>query len=214
MVAKLLVADDHALICEAVTDAFKACGPGFEVSCVHDGLSLLGFLELNLETDAVIVDHDLPGLREADLLALVRERFPDVKIVVLTDSNDESVLQRARQLGINGWARKLETGEDLVRIVEKAIHGEEAFSVADEKARMSRPTLFANTSAGSSRLTHRQLEILALLADGFSNREIAESLDLSENTVKVHVHAVLKLLGARNRTQAVAAARKASLVPL
>ena len=214
MTARLLVADDHALICEAVTDAFNALDPGFEVSCVHDGLSLLGFLELSPHTDVVLVDRDLPGFRGASLIVLVQERFPGVKIVILTAVDDESDLQEARQLGVQGWASKTEPGRNLVRIVQKVLQGEKVFPIAKQEARSSPSKVPETANAVSPRLTHRQLEILTLLADGLSNRAIAENLDLSENTVKVHVHAVLKMLGVRNRTQAPAAARKASLVPL
>jgi DNA-binding NarL/FixJ family response regulator len=210
---KLLVADDHALIREAVTDAFEA--HGFEVASVEDGLSLIGFLELNSDTDAVLLDSEMPGVQGAELVALVRKRFPGVKIVLMTASDDEAgvSVEKAKRGGIQGYARKSEPSKNLVQIVRQVLEGKRVFPIVEQKERTLPSDWRRKNGAGYTQLTGRQREILAFVAEGFSNREIAEKLDLSENTVKVHVHAVLKMLGAKNRTQAAAEARKARLVP-
>lgn len=210
---KLLIADDHALIREAVTGAFEA--HGYDVASVEDGLSLIGFLELNSDTDAVLLDSEMPGVQGAELVALVRKRFPKVKIVLMTASDDEPgvSVEGAKRRGIQGYARKSEPSKKLVRIVRQVLAGKRVFPLLEKKEEMLPSDWRRTTGVGSTQLTGRQREILALVAEGFSNREIAEKLDLSENTVKVHVHAVLKMLGAKNRTQAAAEARKARLVP-
>lgn len=209
MPTKLLIADDHPLIREALTDTFLALGEAYSVSAVPDGTGLLAALSSQPDTALVLLDLFMPGPDGFELLAGIRQSFPDVKVVVLTASENPEDLHTAIQLGAAGYVLKSEPSTELIAVVRQVLDGKKSFPGAmagPEKASISDPD--GQDTAASIPLTDRQMEVLKLIAEGFSNKEIARRLELSENTVKIHVSAVFRGLGVHNRTQAAVSARQ------
>lgn len=209
MTVKLLIADDHPLIREALSDRFSALGDQYETSTVADGHALLSRLELQPETALVLLDLYMPGPHGADLLSTLRDRFPHVKIVVVTGSEDPADRELAARFGAADYVLKTAPSPELVAVVERVLAGEESTSQAIDKKRPRKTRERATTSP----LTHRQVEVLELIAAGLSNKEIARKLQLSEHIVKIHVAAILQVLGVCNRTQAAVKARSFGISP-
>ena len=215
MRVNLIIADDHPLIREALTDTFSAFSAEYEVRAVADGHGLLKELAENRQAAIVLLDLFMPGPDGFELLAAVREEYPGVKVVVLTASEDPADLETAARLGAAGYVLKSEPSHELVTVVQRVLSGETAFPdrgcfhpdvAGPERA-------LGTDSAADLCLTDRQMEVLKLIADGFSNKEIARMLDLSENTVKIHVSGIFRALGVSNRTQAAVAARQSGVLP-
>jgi len=152
------------------------------------------------------------GLAESDgsawdaYLAMVHARFPDLKIIVLSTLEDQVAIAKALRAGAAGYVVRRATPDDLRSAVRQALsptvyHAEPAVSVGPA----------ANVGPGS--LTPRELEVIALVAEGHSNAEIAESLGISEVTVKGHLWRIYRRIDAKNRAEAVTRVRAMGLLP-
>lgn len=207
MPVKLLIADDHPLIREALTDTFASLRETFDISAVADGERLLTALSAQPDTALVLLDLFMPGPNGFELLAAIRERFAEVKVVVLTSSEDPGDLRTAVKLGAAGYVLKSEPSNELISVVHRVLAGGVSFpEVMADLEHTDDPQ--AAMEGAELPLTDRQVEVLQLIAEGLSNKEIARRLGLSENTVKIHVSAVFRVLGVHNRTQAAVVARQ------
>ncbi len=214
MPTKLLIADDHPLIREALTDTFLALGGAYSISSVPDGAGLWAALSSQPDTALVLLDLFMPGPDGFELLAGIRQSFPDVKVVVLTASEDPDDLRAAMHLGAAGYVLKSEPSTELIAVVHQVLAGGKSFpGMMKDLENGSDSGPVGRDSIGAMPLTDRQMEVLKLIAEGFSNKEIARRLELSENTVKIHVSAVFRGLGVHNRTQAAVAARQQGVLP-
>lgn len=210
MQKKLLIADDHPLIREVLTNTFTSVDPPHDVNTAADADAVLSSLESNPDTALLLLDLYMPGSDGFSLLATLRERFPRVKVVVLTASEDPADRSNAEQLGVAAYVLKSEPSHELIRKVRQVLRDEAALP-EDERgiATDAGETHHQGTTAQEEGppLTNRQQEILELLSNGFSNKEIARHLDLSMNTVKIHVSGIFRALSVNNRTKAAMAAR-------
>jgi DNA-binding NarL/FixJ family response regulator len=139
-------------------------------------------------------------------LAILHARFPDLKIIVLSTLEDEAAISRALRSGAAGYVVRRATPADLRSAVRQALnptvyHAELAVS--------ARPTV----AAGPGSLTHREIEVIALVADGHSNAEIADALGISEVTVKGHLWRIYRRIDVKNRAEAVTRVRAMELLP-
>jgi len=148
----------------------------------------------------------MPGCSGVEAVARFRERFPALPVVVVSGASDPKVINAALDLGAMGFIPKSAPGEVLLQAVRLVISG--AIYVPVEA--LNAPPLPPRAAAGLN-LSPRQREVLDLLLKGLSNKLIARKLDISENTTKIHVSAVLDALGVATRTQAVIAASRLGL---
>lgn len=213
---RVMLVDDHALVRSAVRQALVA--PDVEV--VGEAATAAEALELapRLAPDVLLLDINLPG---ADGLALLRElapRLPDTKIVMLTVSEDRRDLLRAIRNGAAGYLTKGLGPEALLRAVRGIRSGDLAMSramAADALRELAtaphrgRPAGDGSTTGELNDLSARELEVVRQLAEGLTDREIAERLGISPRTVETHVASVLRKLDVRNRAQAAARYREA-----
>lgn len=196
----ILLVDDHALFREG----FKLVLEGvWDVApCVQQAASVEAALLLaGKETfDLIFLDLGLPGLRGMDGLQAIRQGFPGVSVVVLSATDGSEMVRQAMLYGAQAYIPK-SAGKDVMEKALRHVLNGEIFVPA-----------VSETCAGDSRLedilTARQVEVLAELCAGRSNKEIAEYLGMSENTVRVHVSATLHQLGVRSRTEAVLLAKR------
>jgi DNA-binding NarL/FixJ family response regulator len=200
-----MLVDDHALVRAAVRQAITA--PDMEMAA--EAATAEEALELapRVRPDVLLVDIDLPGM---DGVALVRElapRLPGTQIVMLTVSSSDRHLLDAMRYGACGYLTKDLAPEALLRSVRSAFDGELAMP-RRLAARLVTRLVETSTQVPDSAdpelatLTPREQEVLRLLADGLTDREIAETLTVSPRTVETHVSNVLHKLGARNRAEA------------
>ncbi len=206
---RVLVVDDHPLFRQGVIQSIRE-GPGLTV--VGEADTCAGAVEKARETlpDIVLLDLKLPDGSGLDTVAAIGEECPFSKIIVLTVVEDEDALLLALKRGAQGYLLKGISSSELVRVVRAVASGETYVtpSMAGRLLKeMSSPTAQAQL-ASIGGLTARERSILELVADGLTNKEIAERLFLSEKTVKHYMTNVLQKLQVRNRVEAALLASK------
>lgn len=162
-------------------------------------------LDREPDTDAVLLDLDMPGMNGFTGLARLRAEHPTVPIVVVSAQREAAVVQRAYELGASAYIDKSASLEEIVGIVRAVLEGE-IFTPPEAVA----GDTFAQRAA---QLTPQQWRVLGLMIEGDQNKVIAYKLGVGEATVKAHVTVILRKLGVRSRTQAVIEARGLALPP-
>ncbi|HHY68455.1 MAG TPA: response regulator transcription factor, partial [Alicyclobacillus sp.] len=168
-----------------------------------------------LHPDLVLMDIRMPGTDGIALTRMLKDRLPEIKIVILTVSHDPADLLRAVRVGAQGYLVKSLDPSDWIGYLRAVADGASPIS-GEVAARLV--TTLASPAQGSAaevakRLTPREREILGLIARGRSNREIAEALTISENTVKNHLKNIMAKLDVKNRAQLAALAVRGAAPP-
>jgi two-component system NarL family response regulator len=158
-----------------------------------------------LQPDVVLVDLRLPDLDGVQLAEWLIARRPDARILVLTNYQGDEDIFRALRAGARGYLTKDSSGDELLSAI-RALHAGERFIPSAIAERIAR-------RQGRQELTRREREVLVQVADGASNREVAETLGISERTVEVFMSSILSKFGARSRTEAVSMASHRGLLP-
>lgn len=206
---KLLVVEDHALVREGLVRLLAQVDEEVSVSGKPDFESALALLDAEEDFDLILLDLALPGIDGFAGLDILRKRFPAIPVVVVSAFDDVPTVSRVMNLGASGFIPKAFSGEALLSAVREVLDGNIFLPGASSGARLD--SLAPLPSSGISvqpvdiGLTDRQSQVLALMVRGLSNRDIAEQLQLSEGTVKIHATAVFKTLGVSSRTQALVA---------
>jgi DNA-binding NarL/FixJ family response regulator len=210
---RILVADDHPIVRDGLV-AVLLTQPDFDVV----GESATGPETIErvaaLDPDVVLLDLEMPELDGVETLRRLRERDPEIRVIVFTAFDTDERIVKAVQAGAQGYLLKgVPRGEifSAVRIV----HGGGALlqPVVASKL-LGRVRRAVEPSASPDALTDRELEVLRLLAQGQTNKEIAAALVITERTVKFHVSSILGKLGAGNRTEAVTLAAQQGLIDI
>ncbi|HEY8682168.1 MAG TPA: response regulator transcription factor [Rhodanobacter sp.] len=149
-------------------------------------------------TDLVLLDLTMPGAIGFSSLLWLRAEHPDLPVIVISSNDRPRTVRRAQQFGAAGFVSKAAPVEALGAAVRQVLDGGLAF----DASRAERSPEDAALAARLARLTPQQFRVLMLLAEGLLNKQIADRLGLAENTVKIHVTAVLSKLECRSRTQA------------
>jgi DNA-binding NarL/FixJ family response regulator len=200
-----LVADDHPMVRDALAAALAQAFPGARIATAGALPQVQAALEREPETDALLLDLDMPGMDGLTGVALLRSQHPIVPIIVVSAAREATVVRRAYEFGASAYIDKSAALEEIVRIVSAVLDGE-IFAPPEET-----PTdTFAQRAA---QLTPQQWRVLALMVHGDQNKQIAHKLGVGEATVKAHVTVILRKLGVRSRTQAVIEARGLALPP-
>lgn len=202
---RILIADDHPVVREGLAALIDRRPDMTVVAEASDGQQALAeFLEHR--PDVALVDLRMPDMDGADAITAIREQAPGARVIVLTTYDDDEDIQRSLRAGAKAYMLKDAPRDELIACI-KAVH----------EGRTLIPPAIATKlaeSIGVPTLTARELEVLALVADGKSNREIATRLFITEGTVKSHLSAMLGKLDASDRTQAVTIALKRGLLRL
>jgi len=185
-----LICDDHPLMREALAGAMRDRWP--DVELVEAGDYPGAWAQAEAQPDFCLVDLSMPGAEPVEGLLGLRARAPDAVLLVVTGIADEAVLEAVRACGVAGIYSKNAEADLLMEAIRARVPGLQASEAAS--------------------LPPRQREVLALLAEGLTNKEIAQRLGISPATVKIHVARLIGWLGAVNRTDAVARAQKARLI--
>ncbi len=171
-----------------------------------------------VQPDVVLMDIRMPEMDGVEATRRIRARWPDAKIIILTTFDDDEYVFEGLRAGAVGYLLKAVSGEELARAIRTVAAGGALIDpsvtrkVVEAFTRMKPPTPSPSPSAALVEpLTEREMEVLRLLAEGLSNREIATQLYLAEGTVKNYVSSILGKLGARDRTQAALRARELGL---
>jgi two-component system, NarL family, nitrate/nitrite response regulator NarL len=199
---KILVVDDHPLFragFHAVLEQSDLEAGVLSVSSIPEALQAL---QRDGDIGLVLLDIHLRGDDGFNALKSIGERFPTTACIMISGDEQNGVAARAVAAGASGFIPKSFTADEMVAAIKKVLAGD-VFVPATASLTPPEPT----------GLTLRQLEVISMLGRGFSNKEIARSLDVAERTVKAHVSAVFEALNVRNRTQAVLVAQRRGFLP-
>jgi DNA-binding NarL/FixJ family response regulator len=211
---KVLIADDHALFRDGVSSLLKAWGLDV-AGQAGDGFEALAATRA-LRPDLVLMDIQMPLCNGLQATRLIKAEMPEIRIIIVTVSDEEEDLFEAIKSGAEGYVLKNMSGEEFSRVINDIAHGEAPLSkglaakILTEFARMSREP--APKGSEKDQLSDREREVLQEVASGASNKEIAARLFISESTVNFHMKSILAKLHVRNRAQAVAQALQTGLV--
>ena len=194
----ILVADDHPLFRNAVIHALRGALPDATVTEAAGATALGQALDQRPDTDLVLLDLTMPGAHGFSALLHVRGEHPEVPVVVISSNEHPRVIRRAQQFGAAGFIPKSSPAEAIGEAVAVVLDGGTWFPPLTAERSEEDATLAARLA----QLTPQQFRVLLCLADGLLNKQIAHALGLAENTVKVHVTAILKKLECHSRTQA------------
>jgi DNA-binding NarL/FixJ family response regulator len=201
---RLLIVDDHPIVRDGLRGVFAA-EPDLEV--VGEAADGAEALRRAGEADVVLMDLRMPGMGGVEAITRLRGTAPDVRVLVLTTFDTDSDVLPAIEAGATGYLLKDAPRDELVRAVRSAHRGESVLapSVAGRlMGRVRRPS--------DGALSKREREVLALIADGTTNREAARKLFVSEATIKTHLLHIYDKLGVRDRAAAVGEAYKRGLL--
>jgi DNA-binding NarL/FixJ family response regulator len=226
---RVMIVDDQRLLCEGFRELIEL-QPNLEVvGIAGDGEEALATVErLQIERmapDVVLMDVRMPRLDGIATTRAFKERWPEIRIIILTTFDDRELIHAGLQAGAQGYILKDITAEQLATTIhvvaqgQVLLHPEVAHKVlAFLSSTFGEPSMIAPVSPAFfgrndvERLTEREREILALLVRGASNREISETLYIAGGTVKNHLSNILGKLGVRDRTQAALKARELGLL--
>jgi DNA-binding NarL/FixJ family response regulator len=200
---RFLVADDHPMVRDALASALGQSFAGAQFSMAGTLAQAQAALDRQPDTDAVLLDLDMPGMDGLTGLARLRSEHPTVPIIIVSAAREAGVVQRAYEFGASAYIDKSAPLEEIAAIVRAVLDGE--IFAPPEGATVD---TFAQRAA---QLTPQQWRVLALMVQGDQNKQIAHKLSVGEATVKAHVTVILRKLGVRSRTQAVIEARGLAL---
>jgi DNA-binding NarL/FixJ family response regulator len=196
---RVVLADDHPLILEGIRALIQSA-PGItvvgEATNGEDAVSTI----LSEQPDVAVVDVRMPGIDGVEMTRRIVRDHPKTRVIVLSAQADAETAVQALRAGAIGFLPKDAFGETLLEGIRSAASGE----VALTPDMMSSVVRELRTPAAPSGLTEDELKLLELVADGCTNTQIARSMSVSVSTVKAHLSALFKKLGARDRASAIA----------
>lgn len=208
---KFLVVEDHPLVREGICRLLGQFSEKNEIVEAADGEAALALLEQDSAFDLVLMDLAMPKVDGFAALALLRDLYPTVPVAVLSAYEDPPTVSRAMNSGASGFITKSSSGEEILSALRQILDGH--IVQPGKKTPEAKLGFFPERTNATGEvhpaeigLTERQAQVLALLMQGLTNREIGRQLGLTEGTVKVHATAVFKLLGVSSRAEAVVAA--------
>ena len=207
---KVLIADDHALFRDGLAMRLEEINPDIILHQAATFSQALKILDKEFDTDMIIADLDMPDMKWEDGIAELKKKVPDAALIVISASEDIRNIRKILTAGLKGYIPK--------RSDPKIMHN--ALKLILEGGTYIPPAFIENTSENLSNmgrsngktLTNRQSQVLDLIAQGKSNKQIAYEMGVSEATVKLHINALLRSLKVNNRTQAVVTAQKMGLI--
>ncbi len=200
---KILVVDDHALVREGLSQVLKGleAEQAVEVLQAPDCTQAFALANTHPDLDLVLLDYHLPDMNGLAALAIFGKRHPELPVVILSGSANPSVMQQALSQGAAGFITKSGRSDELLNALRHVLEGNiycpSSFAAFPEAQNQT-----TDRSAHAPVFSPRQLEVLQLLLDGCTNREISAQLFLGEETIKTHVATIMRAFHAKTRTQA------------
>lgn len=221
---KILVADDHELFLQGLELFLKTKYPEADIIPAHNYTEIFNIMENQSEFDLILTDLAMPGDIWNNAIQKMHEKLPETPIIILSAVFDKEIVQKTIELGVSGYLSKTSSHDEIVKALDLVLSGGawlpqeflqtqqlDSKSEAD-KLLQEMMTDDINSSRKMPHLTPRQKDVLEGVAAGKSNKIIAYELGMTEGTVKLHMTAILKILGVYNRTAAVIEATKLGLI--
>jgi len=209
-IIKVIVVDDHPLVRHGIKTVFEASDDIEMIAEAENGKDAIEICA-KFKPDVVIMDMVMPILDGVEATRELVKRFPDIKVIALTSFNDKDLIKKSLKAGAVSFILKNISGAKLVKTIKDVYKGKFVLSSNATKIMLSE---LREKSDDNIKLTKREKEILTLVVEGLSNKEIAKRLFLSNSTIQFHVSNILSKLGVSKRTEAAYLALKQKLVEL
>lgn len=206
---KVIIADDHALVREGLRRLLELDSNIEVLTEVGDGQGAINMVR-KLRPDVVLMDVNMPGTDGIVATRVIKREMPSVRVVALTIYEDEEVIEMVKA-GVSAYVLKDVAGSELIDTIYKVMNGEVVIHprVAN---RLVRELTRVDRKKDTVRLTKRERDVLTCLVKGHTNKEMADSMFISEKTVKNHLTSIFRKLGVKDRTQAAVYALKNHIV--
>ncbi len=202
---RILCVDDHPLVHEGIATVIRNQPDMMLIAEAFNGHDAVQKFREH-QPDVILLDLRLPDMSGIDTMITIRNEFPEARAIILTTFEGDVEIQRALEAGARAYVLKSMPPKELVEVIRKVHAGKKPIP----------PQIAAQLAEhyGDESLTAREIDVLRQIAGGNRNRDIAEKLFISEETVKVHIKHVMEKLGASDRTQAVAIGVRRGIIQL
>lgn len=213
MSIKVMIADDHVLIREGIKQLLEFDGSIEVIAEAANGVECLDKLKL-VNPEVLLLDINMPEKNGIEVLEEIRKNRLSIKVLILTVHNEVEYLLKAVDIGVDGYILKDSESNELKKAINHVLAGENYIQPSLIPALNSRLVNRDIDKEKIEALTRRELEVLIKVASGMFNKEIANSLNISERTVKNHISNIFKKIEVNDRTQAAVFAIKNNLIKL
>lgn len=212
---EIMIVDDHLVVREGLKQMLEIENDITVVAEAKSGMECLEILE-DCEPDIIFMDIRMAGINGIETTRLVCEKYPHIKVVMLTIYEDNQYVTEAMKVGAKGYILKNVKRDDLISIVH---HIAEGRAILDPKVTRAVVNYLAKENSGSKRteephLTQRELEVLHFITAGHTDRKISEVMHISTHTVRSHIKSLFRKLGVSSKSQATSVALKKRIIRL
>lgn len=194
---KILIIEDHLVVAEGISSLLSELDFIEEVAQVTEGNQGITFLKQNPDTDIVLLDINLPDGNGIEFCAIIRQQFPEVGIIALSTFNQAGIIHKMLENGADSYLLKNTSSDELIETIEKVSSGKKFLPASIRKILSNNIPTTSKTPV----FTKREKEVLALIAEGLTNQEIADQLFISQLTVISHRKSLLEKTESKNTAQ-------------
>ncbi len=219
---KILLVEDHRLVADAMQVMLKEIEPEIEVTACYSTQHALSVVDEGHMYGLVITDLFMPGIDGIGLIVGLRNRHNKMPIVVVSGSDDDKYIRAAIDQGASGFIPKTLPGAEMIAGLKQVMNGGQCFperfsgsnthTLSDADALAANDRTINRSSSQIQRPGEKQMQVLQLMADGNSNKQISQIVGISEATVKYHTSQLFKLFSVKNRTSCVREAQQRGLI--
>ncbi|NWG03501.1 MAG: response regulator transcription factor [Syntrophaceae bacterium] len=210
---KVMIVDDHIVVREGLKQLIGLEDDIEVIAEADNGLECLNLLE-KTSPDLIFMDVRMPGISGIETSRLICQKYPHIKIVMLTIYEDDKYVAEALQAGAKGYILKKVNRDELTKVIHHVMEGQAFLDPAVTAAVVNRfkPRTMSFKEGERAQLTQRELEVLKCMVAGYTDRKIGESLFISEHTVRTHIKSLYRKLGVSSKSRAVAKAIQDGLI--
>ncbi|MFN3917610.1 MAG: response regulator [Flavobacteriales bacterium] len=208
---RVLVTDDHKLVIDGLKAMIQGINDLDFVGECSSGVETLKFLEF-IKTDVALMDIDMPEMNGIEATKKIKQLHPEIKVLILTMHDEKSMIQNLIEIGADGYILKNSDRSELIKAIKSVYSGDKYFSEDVIVALSRKEVEQGSDSTDLHMLTEREIEIIRLVCEGLSNKEIGEHLDISHRTVDTHRNNILKKIEANNTAGLIRFAMKNGLI--
>jgi len=214
---KILIVDDHRLFAAGLASVLKLLKRPVHIKEIYNGMQALSDIEKSDGYDLILADIEMPSVSGIDLLRAIKTRGITTPLVIVSATEHAREVERAMSAGAKGYIPKSTAPETMLAAVEKVIQGGEYLPedlrnrIRSGTGTQARRATVPPTAGHAPLLSSRQTEILDLIENGKTNKQIAEVLGISQSTVKFHIAGLFRELNVRTRTECVHVARQLNI---
>ena len=212
----ILMVEDHRLVADAMKVMLSEIDPAINITACYSTQHALSIIDTGKRFELVLTDLFMPGIDGIGLLVGLQSRRKRLPVVVISGSDDDKFIRAAIEHGACGFIPKTLPGAEMISGIKKVLSGgrffPERFTAFDMQLQCGDRKPAVGQNACGLRPGQKQLQVLQLMADGNSNKQISQIVGISEATVKYHTSQLFKLLGVKNRTSCVREAQQRGLI--